>query len=105
VPSSLKLKGFTRKYLLRQLMRGRLPDSIIDRGKRGFGVPLNSWLRRSLAPMVREYLEPGRLNREGIFDGAQVSGIVQDHLSGTQDRGQELWLLLQFQLWRERWQI
>jgi asparagine synthase (glutamine-hydrolysing) len=86
-------------------MRGRLPDAIIDRGKRGFGVPLNSWLRRSLAPMVREYLDPARLSREGTFEPSQVASIVDDHLSGAHDRGQELWLLLQFQLWRERWRI
>lgn len=103
VPASLKLRGMTGKYLLRQLMRGRLPDEILDRPKMGFGVPISCWLRDSLAPLVRERLSPAALAGSGVFDTAAVTRVVDEHLSGRGDRGLELWLLLQFELWRDRW--
>jgi len=103
VPPGLRLRGMTGKYLLRRLMRGRIPAEIISRPKIGFGVPLNLWLRESLAPLVREYLEPGRIAAAGFFDPLAVTRLVDEHLSCRGDRGHELWLLLQFELWRERW--
>ena len=103
LPTRLKLNGFTGKDVLRRLMRGRIPDDIIDRPKQGFGVPLNDWLRESLAGLVREQLAPDRLAAGGLFDPAAVSALVDDHVSGAFDHGHRVWLLLQFQLWRERW--
>jgi asparagine synthase (glutamine-hydrolysing) len=103
LPTSMKLRGFTGKYLLRRLMRGRIPSELIDRPKTGFGVPLNSWLRGPLVPAVREHLDPSRIAREGYFDPGAVALLVNEHLSGHRDRGRELWLLLQFQLWKARW--
>jgi asparagine synthase (glutamine-hydrolysing) len=103
VPPSLKLRGLTGKYLLRRLMRGRLPAAIIDRPKQGFGVPLNAWLRTVLAPLLRERLEPGRLRRAGVLEPAVVGALVEDHLAGRRELGQQLWPLLLFQLWSDRW--
>lgn len=103
IPPGLKLRGMTRKYLLRRIMRGRIPDELIDRPKLGFGVPLNTWLRESLAGDVREALAPDRVTDAGFFDPTAVSRLVEEHMSGHADRGLELWLLWQFELWRERW--
>jgi asparagine synthase (glutamine-hydrolysing) len=103
VPPSLKLRGMTRKYLLRELMRGRLPDALIDRPKHGFGVPLNKWLGTSLAELLADYLSPSRLRTQGIFDHRTVTKLVQDHLEGRRANGQQLWPLLLFQLWHQRW--
>jgi len=103
VKSSLKMRGLTRKSLLRRVMRGRIPDAIIDRPKHGFGVPVHRWLRASLRPLVREYLSPARLSQGGLFDPATVTTAVEEHLDGSQDHGNALWSLLLFELWRERW--
>ena len=103
VPPSLKLRGMTRKYLLRQLMRGRIPDSIIDRPKHGFGVPLNAWLRTSLSDLLLNYLDPTRLKAQGLFEPVVVTRMVRDHIEGRRANGQQLWPLLLFQLWHERW--
>jgi asparagine synthase (glutamine-hydrolysing) len=104
VPPSLKLRGLGHgKYLLRRLMRGRIPDAIIDRPKVGFGVPLNSWLRDSLAPLVREQLDNARIANAGYFDPRAVRTLVAEHIDGRCDHGHKLWLLLQFELWRSRW--
>jgi len=105
LPIDLWLHGRTGKWLLRALMRGRLPDALIDRRKVGFGVPLNKWLRESQRELLLDYLSPTRLRDQGIFDGRAVGALVADHMTGRADRGHELWLLLLFQLWYDRWVV
>lgn len=103
LPTNMRHRGLTGKYVLRQLMRGRLPDAILDRRKVGFGLPLNRWLRESQRDLVTDYLSPSRLSGQGIFDPGAVGRLVAEHLSGSADRGHQVWLLLLFQLWHERW--
>jgi asparagine synthase (glutamine-hydrolysing) len=103
VPPDMKLRGGTRKYLLRRVMADRIPSEVVDRPKRGFDVPLNAWLRDSLAPLVRDLLSPERVARVGLLRPDAVDRLVREHLEGRVDRGRELWLLVQLELWRERW--
>ena len=103
IPPNRKLRGLTRKDPLRRLMRGRIPDRVIDRPKQGFGVPLNSWMRGPLAGMVRDYLATDRIAGAGIFDPVAVAEIVANHERGDDIASQQTWLLVQFELWRERW--
>lgn len=103
VSSSLKMKRGTPKYLLKQLMRGRIPDEIIDRPKQGFGVPLGVWFRGALKPMALDRLSPDRVRDAGLLDPTAVTRLLDDHLSGRADHGRQLWLLLQLDLWSERW--
>jgi asparagine synthase (glutamine-hydrolysing) len=103
VNPSLKLRRTTGKYLLKRLMRGRIPDAIIDRRKHGFNVPLDTWFRGALRPLAVERLSPDRVREVGLLDPVAVNRLLDDHLTGRADRGDELWLLLQLDLWCERW--
>ena len=103
LPVGLRLHGRTGKHLLRRAMRGRLPDGLIDRSKVGFGVPLNQWLRQSQRSLLLDYLSPDRLRAQGIFAPQAVESLMHDHLEGRADRGHQLWLILLFQRWNERW--
>jgi asparagine synthase (glutamine-hydrolysing) len=103
IPHRWKLRGLTGKYVLRQLMRGRVPDAIIDRPKQGFGVPVNAWMRGPLSPLVRDYLAPSRLSRDGIFNPQRVLKLVNAHMDGDPSVGNRVWSLLLFELWKERW--
>ncbi|HEU4760468.1 MAG TPA: asparagine synthase (glutamine-hydrolyzing) [Dehalococcoidia bacterium] len=103
LPTRYKLRRFTRKYLLRELMRDRLPPGIADRPKKGFGIPLAKWFRSELRELLLEMLDPRRLERDGIFNAQYVRHLVEDHLEGRRDNRKELWTLTVFQLWRERW--
>jgi asparagine synthase (glutamine-hydrolysing) len=103
VSPSLKLRRTTPKYLLRRLMRGRIPDAIIDRPKHGFNVPLDSWFRGALRPLANERLSPDRVRAAGLLDSVAVTRLLADHLSGRANHGRQLWLLLQLDLWCERW--
>jgi asparagine synthase (glutamine-hydrolysing) len=99
VPSSLKLRGRTSKYLLRRLLQRRVPQSILERRKRGFEAPIGEWLRGPLAPMTWELLHDGRLASRGLFRPAEVQRLWQEHKTGRVDHRHRLWQLLMLELW------
>ena len=103
VPVSLKLRGLTRKYLLRKAMKGLLPDSIINRRKRGFSIPVAAWLNEDLRGLASEYLNEARLRREGIFNPSEVTTLLDQHARRARNNAKSIWTILMFQMWRERW--
>ncbi len=100
LPDHFKRRGFTGKYLLKKVMRGKLPDAIIDRPKKGFGIPLSHWLRHELRPLCEELLSADRLKRDGFFDAAFVERLKSEHFAGRANHRKLLWTLMVFQLWR-----
>jgi asparagine synthase (glutamine-hydrolysing) len=102
LPDNFKRRGTQGKWLLKQVMRGKLPDAIIDRPKKGFGIPLSHWLRNELRPLCEELLEPGRIAREGIFDPGYVERLKADHFTGRANNRKLLWTLMVFQLWHQQ---
>ena len=102
-PIEFKLRGLTRKWLLRQAMSGKLPDNIINRPKKGFAIPVAQWLLKDLREMAQDYLAPDRLRRQGIFNPAVVSALLAAHLDQRQNNHKMLWTLLMFQLWWDNW--
>ncbi len=100
LPDDLKRRGASGKLILKDLMRGRLPDSIIDRPKKGFGIPLAAWLRGELRPLLLSLLAPERRAAEGFFAAGEVERLTREHLSGRANHRKRLWTLLAFQLWR-----
>lgn len=103
LPYSYKIRGFTTKYILKRLMRGKLPQNIIDRPKKGFGIPLTGWLKNELKGFCNETLNRGDIEKAGFFDFDFVENLKNDHFSGKKDNRKLLWTLLVFQLWYKRW--
>jgi asparagine synthase (glutamine-hydrolysing) len=103
VPSRLKLRGFTTKYLLKRAMRDVLPQGIATRPKKGFGIPVAAWLKNDLREVLLDELSPARLRHQGIFDAPEVERLVREHLDGRHDHRKPLWTLLVFQLWHRRY--
>lgn len=99
LPDAFKRRGTQGKWLLKHVMRGKLPDAIIDRPKKGFGIPLSHWMRHELRPLCEELLEPRRIAREGLFDAAHVQRLMRDHFQGRANNRKQLWTLMVFQLW------
>jgi asparagine synthase (glutamine-hydrolysing) len=99
LPSSMKLRGRTSKWLLRRLMRDRLPPPILTRSKMGFGVPVGEWLRGELRPLIDDTLLSRRFAARGYFEPSAVRAIVDEHLSRRADRTAHLWSLLMLELW------
>jgi asparagine synthase (glutamine-hydrolysing) len=101
LPLDLKLRRLRSKFLLKRALRGVLPDRILDRPKKGFGIPVADWFRGPLKQQMREVLSPERLRREGYFEAATVGALIDDHLTGRRDNRKQLWTLFAFELWRE----
>ena len=88
---------------MKQAVASRLPDSILKRPKKGFGIPVARWLRGPLASWVDHLLGPERIGRQGIFKPEVVSRMLAEHRSGARDHRKPLWTLLMFQVWHETW--
>jgi asparagine synthase (glutamine-hydrolysing) len=99
LPGSMKLKGPHGKWLLRQVATGLVPDQVLRRPKRGFGLPMATWLRGPLEPMIREMLTDGRLARRGIFTQEGLTNALEGYLSGAARDDLSFWTLLMLELW------
>ncbi len=103
MPAVFKYARGQTKRLLKHAARGRLPSTILDRPKKGFGIPVARWLRGPLAPLLDSLLGHDRLKSQGLFDPIEVARRVKEHRDGVCDHRKPLWTLLMFQLWYDRW--
>ena len=103
LPYDLKYRGGRTKYLLKRLVRDVLPAHIINRKKKGFGIPLAAWLSGPLRPLSEELLSGSALAAHGLFNEREVARLLREHQSGARDNRKELWNLMVFQLWYRRW--
>ncbi|MGD9629085.1 MAG: asparagine synthase (glutamine-hydrolyzing) [Pyrinomonadaceae bacterium] len=102
IPVEYKLKGKIGKLILKEAMKDLLPHDILHRPKKGFGIPIAEWLKGRLNPLMHEMLDPKRLKEQGLFDPDYVQTLIDEHESGKASHHKELWTLLVFQLWNER---
>jgi asparagine synthase (glutamine-hydrolysing) len=102
LPTSHKIRGLSKKVLLRKAAAPLLPRQIVHGKKRGFSIPAAAWLRGDLEPFARETLARGTLHRQGFFQPEVVERLLDDHVAGREDRSRQLWGLLAFTLWHER---
>ncbi len=103
LPTSYQRCRGVSKRLLKQSLLGRLPESILQRSKKGFGIPVARWLRGPLAPLLGSLLGPERIGRQGLFRPVEVNRLVGEHRNGVCDHRKPLWTLLMFQLWHDQW--
>lgn len=103
LPASLKLRDGKSKWLLRQVLYRHVPERLIERPKMGFGVPIGNWLRGPLRPWAESLLEPSRLRREGMLNPDPIQRKWREHLSGRRNWQYQLWTVLMFEAWMERW--
>jgi asparagine synthase (glutamine-hydrolysing) len=98
LPPALKLRGLRRKYVLKRVMRGRLPRRIVGRRKRGFNAPVSVWLRGGLGDDVDALL---RERRSALVDlrSPVVERLWREHRTGAVDHGTKLWTILSLVLW------
>jgi asparagine synthase (glutamine-hydrolysing) len=103
VPAALKLRRFTRKYILKKAMKELLPDTILNRKKEGFSVPIKHWLRRELKPFLTDVLSERRKKNRGLVRPAAVTRLIDEHLSGRANHSHTLWALMVLEIWCDRY--
>src|SRR5262249_55025161 len=99
LPSRLKVRGLAKKRLLRKALTPVVPAEILSAPKHGFTLPASQWLRGPLQPYARGVLADDR----GLFDGAMITRLLDEHVSGRRDNWKQLWTLLSFAVWYDRY--
>jgi asparagine synthase (glutamine-hydrolysing) len=99
IPSSMKIRGFTLKYLLKKAVAPWLPREVIYRKKRGFGAPVGSWLRRELKPLVHDLLSEEHVRRRGLMHWPAVANILKTHQEQRGDQTDHIFALIALEIW------
>jgi len=102
LPERLKLRGWTTKYILRQSMKGVLPEAILTRSKMGFPVPIGAWFRGPYSFLLDEFVLSSRALERGIFEPDFLRDLVRRHQSGGENHDERLWALVNFEMWQRR---
>ena len=101
LPAKHKVRGLSKKRLLRQAAEPLLPRDVVHGRKRGFSIPASGWLRGELEPFARETLSDSTIRRQGFFRPEAVQRLIDAHVAGREDLSRQLWGLLAFTLWHE----
>ncbi len=99
IPSDLKLRGRTKKYILKRALADLLPEEILHRPKMGFGVPIDHWLRHELRDVAYDTLLGARSMERGYFRRETVLRLLDEHVQGMANWHYLLWTLLMLELW------
>ena len=101
LPPTFKLSGGQKKRIFKAALRGDVPDAILDRPKMGFGAPISSWFRNELREMAQDLLLSPRAVQRAYFRPAVVGRLLDEHISGQADHGEDLWDLLVLEVWHQ----
>ena len=100
IPADLKLMGKTTKYILKEALKGILPDEVLFRNKMGFGVPIDRWFRNELKDMAYDVILSERAMARGYFKKEAIKKILDEHTSGKWNWQNHIWNLLMLELWQ-----
>jgi asparagine synthase (glutamine-hydrolysing) len=99
IPIEQLTKGWQPKFLLKRLAARYVPREVLYRRKQGFVMPVSRWIREDLAPLTRALLDSLTRPERGLFRRDWVMGMLDEHLGGRRDYGQQLWTLIVLEIW------
>ncbi len=103
IPQAFKVKGGTKKHLLKQAVKDLLPDEIIHRKKMGFSAPVEQWLKGEFGRQAEEKVLSSPLLKEGILSKSYVENRFREHRSGKANHALHLWTLFNLASWHDHW--
>jgi asparagine synthase (glutamine-hydrolysing) len=103
IPRHMKYRNGETKWILKEALRGVIPDSILQRKKQGFGVPINEWMMSRLGGFVENSLLHSSLRRRELFDYQFIKRLLREHSTGKVNYSFFLWSLLNLSLWHDQW--
>ena len=105
LPEKLKIRGTELKFILRRLMKGKVPPAVLSRKKEGFDIPAHEWFRGPLRQLLLDTLTRDAVVQSDLFHWPHVERMIRDHLERRANLGYHLWGLLTLFLWMKRWDI
>lgn len=105
LPEDFKVRGSKLKFLLKELLKNKVPSAVLKRKKEGFDIPAHAWFRGPLRPLLEETLTPQAIEAAGVFERGVIPRMVSDHMERRQNLGYQLWGLLTLFLWMKQWNI
>lgn len=105
LPEALKRRDGRGKFLLREVLYRHVPRALVDRPKSGFAIPIGAWLRGPLRDWAEDLLDPQALGADGLLDATTIRAAWAEHQSGSRNLQYQLWGVLMFQAWRQRWPL
>jgi asparagine synthase (glutamine-hydrolysing) len=105
LPEDFKIRGGKLKFVLRELMRGKLPAPVVRRSKEGFDIPAHDWLRTVLRPLLLDTLNERSVRESGFLHWPAVQAVLRAHMERRANLGYHLWGLLVLFLWMRHWGI
>jgi len=105
LPADQLIRGSRQKVILKELMRGKLPPSVLSRKKIGFDIPAHEWFRGVLRPLLNETLTAAAARHSDLFRFDRIDALVRAHIERRANLGYHLWGLLILFLWIQRWHI
>jgi asparagine synthase (glutamine-hydrolysing) len=103
LPSDLRVRRLTTKWLLKKAAESWLPEDVIYRRKRGLSVPIANWINHGLRGEVDRLLSPQRLRDDGLVNESYVTQLLAEHRAGDANHAKPLWALVMLQYWLETW--
>ena len=103
LPISYKYRNKTRKWIIKKILNRYIPESMLDRPKKGFSVPIHNWFKDDLKGLMIDYLNPDRIKREGILNSEAVTELKTGYFNNNGVSIRKLWFLLMFEMWHENW--
>ena len=97
------MRGTVGKAILRDILRSKLPNGLVDRPKHGFSVPLTRWFKGPLSGLLDDVLHPVRVRKQGVVKPEVVERLIKEHRAGFRDHQKSLFALLALQFWLERY--
>ncbi len=103
IPRSMKYRDGETKRVLKRALRGLIPEQVLDRPKKGFGVPINEWMLNRLGSFVEDRLFNSAIRGREFFDYGFIKQLLNDHRAGKANYSFFLWSLLNLSLWYDQW--
>ena len=103
LPDEFKYYKGNKKYILKEINKKYIPESLMDRPKMGFGIPIEKWLTNDLRDLVHTYCAPALISSQQVFKPEAITRLVQDFYAGKKELAVKVWYLLMFQMWLAKW--
>lgn len=103
LPMEYKYNKGNKKFIIKEIVHKYLPKELMDRPKKGFGIPISTWLQNDLKPFVDRYFDESFIEKQNIFNNDIIQRVKKSFYDGKIERAEKIWYLLMFQMWYDKW--